>query len=190
VVRRGRGVLERSGVSRRITAFLPLAVVIAMMAVSAPASEAAIAKVHRAGGPPYGVPTCFAPVFPWLRNNITEPTVVLAPDTQNTCLPAYSANANVVSVRGSQVLSHLKALERLSGRKIEVPQRALDERRFFRGSTTPTERQQILGRYNVDYVLVHAGSQTARQLNRLPGLSSVEVPGKYFDLYKVIQRRL
>jgi Family of unknown function (DUF6077) len=189
VVRRGRGVLERSGVSRRITAFLPLAVVIAMMVVSAPASEAALAKVHQAGGPPYGGPTCFAPVFPWLRNNITEPTVVLAPDTQNTCIPAYSANANVVSVRGSQVLSHLKALERLSGRKIEVPQRALDERRFFRGSTTPAERQQILGRYNVDYVLVHAGSQTARQLNRLPGLSSVEVPGKYFDLYKVIQRR-
>ena len=175
--------------SRRITAFLPLAVVIAMMAVSAPASEAAIAKVHHAGGPPYGVPTCFAPVFPWLRDNITEPTVVLAPDTQNTCLPAYSANANVVSVRGSQVLSHLKALERLSGRKIEVPQRALDERRFFRDSTTPTERQQILGRYNVDYVLVHAGSQTTRQLKHLPGLSPVEVPGKYFDLYKVIQRR-
>jgi Family of unknown function (DUF6077) len=177
--------LHRFGIPRRITAFVPLALLAATMAVAAPASAAAVAKVHGAGGPQYAEPTCFAPIFPWLRDNITKPSVVLAPDTQNTCIPAYSADANVVSVRGSQVLSHLKALERRAGRKIKVPQRALDERKFFLGSTTPAQRQRILTRYNVDYVMVYAGRPIDEQLKRLPGLSSVEVPGAYFHLYRV-----
>jgi hypothetical protein len=167
-----------------ITAFLPFVVLGAMIAAAAPASVAAVEKVHEAGGPPYGGPTCFAPVFPWLRNNITKPSVVLAPDRQNTCIPAFSATANVVSVRGSQVLAHLKALERRAGRKIEVPQRALDVQKFFQGAT-PQERWQILRRCKVDYVMVYSGSPTDKQLRHLPGLAVVEVPGAYFNLYKV-----
>jgi hypothetical protein len=177
--------LNRFGISRRITAFLPLAVLGVMMVVAAPESSAAVAKIHDAGGAKYRVPTCFAPTFPWLQDNIAKPSVVLAPDTQNTCIPAYSADANVVSVRGSQVLSHLKALQRLAGRRIKVPQRALDERTFFLRSTTPTERWQILRRYKVDYVVVYAGGPIDEELQRLPGLSSVKVPGGYFALYRV-----
>jgi len=179
--------LNRLRIPPQLTAFLPLAVLGVMMVVATPTSVAAVEKVHDAGGPPYGVPTCFAPVFPWIRNNVKEPSVVLAPDTQNDCIPAYSAKANVVSVRGSQVLAHLPALEHRAGRKIKVPQRALDEQTFFHGAT-PRERRQILRHYNVDYVMAYEDSPTDKQLRHLPGLSAVGVPDKYFDLYKVEQR--
>jgi hypothetical protein len=167
-----------------ITAFLPLVLLAVMMAVAAPASMAAVEKVHHAGGPPYGVPTCFAPFFPWIRDNITKPSVVLAPDTQNTCIPAYSAKANVVSVRGSQVLVHLEALERRAGRKIKVPQRALDVQTFFQAAT-PQERLQILKNYHVDYVMAYEDSSTDKQLRHLPRLDVVEASDEYFNLYKV-----
>jgi hypothetical protein len=179
---RARKVLNRMRVPPRIAAFLPVVLLGAMMAVAAPASVAAVEKVHEAGEPPYDG-ACFAPIFPWIRGNITKPSVVLAPDRQNTCIPAYSAKANVVSVRGTQVLDHLQALERRAGRKIKVPQRALDQR-FFWGAT-PQEKQQILGHYKVDYVMVNAGRPTDKELRHLPGLSAVNVPGGYFDLFKV-----
>ena len=178
--------LNRLRIPSQITAFLPLALLGAVMAVATPSSMAAVGKVHDAGGPPYSVPTCFAPVFPWIRDSITQPSVVLAPDTQNDCIPAYSAKAKVVSVRGSQVLAHLEALERRAGRKIKVPQRALDVQTFFQ-KATPQERSQILRNYNVDYVIAYEGSPTDKQLRHLPGLAAVEVPDKYFDLYKVEQ---
>jgi Family of unknown function (DUF6077) len=180
--------LNRLRIPPQITAFLPLVLLGAMIAVATPASTAAVEEVHEAGGPPYGVPTCFAPAFPWIRDNIAKPSVVLAPDTQNTCIPAYSAKANVVSVRGSQVLAHLEALERRAGRNIEVPQRALDLQTFFR-SASPQERWQILKHYNVDYVMAYASGPTDKQLRQLPGLEAVEVSDGYFELYKVEQKR-
>jgi Family of unknown function (DUF6077) len=183
---RARKALNRLRISPQLTAFLPLVLLGAMMAVATPSSAAAVEEVHDAGGPPYDVPTCFAPLFPWIRDNVDESSVVLAPDTQNTCIPAYSAKANVVSVRGSQVLNHLQALERHAGSKIKVPQRALDVQTFFQ-TATPQERWQILKNYKVDYVMAYQGSPTDKQLRHLAGLDAVEVSDKYFDLYKVEQ---
>jgi hypothetical protein len=179
---RARKALNKLRIPPRITAFLPLVLLGAVMAVATPASMAAVEEVHDEGGPPYGVPTCFAPALPWIRDNVKKPSVVLAPDTQNDCIPAYSSKANVVSVRGSQVLAHLEALERRVGRKIKVPQRALDVQKFFRGATQQ-ERSQILRHYKVDYVMAYEGSPTDKQLRHLPGLSAVEVPDEYFNLY-------
>jgi hypothetical protein len=182
-VRKG---LNRWRVPPQITAFVPLVLLGVVIAVATPASIVALKKVDEAGGPPYGVPTCFAPVFPWIRDNITKPSVVLAPDSQNnTCLPAYSAEANVVNVRGSQVLAHLPALERRVGRKIKVPSRALDLKAFFRRAT-PQEMSQILRRYRVDYVLAYEGSPPDKRLRHLSRLDAIGVPeDEYFELYKV-----
>jgi hypothetical protein len=182
---RARKVLNRLRIPSQITAFLPVVLLGVVMVVATPASMAAVEKVHEAGRPPYDG-ACFAPVLPWIRNNITKPSVVLAPDRQNTCIPAYSAKANVMSVRGSQVLDHLQALERRAGRKIKVPQRALDQRSFFWGAT-PRERLQILRHYNVGYVMAYARGPTDKELRHLPGLSAVNVPGEYIDLFKVEQ---
>ena len=182
---RARKGLNRLRIPPQITAFVPLVLLGVVMAVATPASIAA-EDVHEAGGPPYDEPTCFAPVFSWIRDNITKPSVVLAPDKQNTCIPAYSAKANVVSVRSSQVLDHLQALERRAGRNIDVPQRSLDVQTFFQAAT-PQERWQILRHYNVDYVMAYEDSSTDKQLRRLTGLSAVGVRDRYFNLYKVAQ---
>jgi hypothetical protein len=184
---RARKGLNRLRIPPQSTAFLPVVLLGTVMAVATPAAISAVEEVHEAGGPPYGVPTCFAPSFPWIRDNVAKPSVVLAPDTQNTCIPAYSAKVNVVSVRGSQVLAHLQALERRAGRKIEVPQRALDEQTFYQAATSK-ERWQILKNYKVDYVMAYQDSPTDKRLRYLPGLDVVEASDEYFDLYKVEQR--
>jgi hypothetical protein len=178
--------LNRLRIPPQITAFVPLLLLGVVIAVATPASIVAVKKVDEAGGPPYGVPTCFAPVFPWIRDNITKPSVVLAPDSQNnSCLPAYSAEANVVNVRGSQVLAHLPALERRVGRKIKVPSRALDLKAFFRRAT-PQEMSRILMHYRVDYVMAYEGSPPDKRLRHLSRLDAIEVPeDEYFELYKV-----
>ena len=84
------------------------------------------------------------------------------------------------------MLAHLEALERRAGRKIKVPQRALDEQSFFQAAT-PQERWQILKHYKVDYVMAYVDGPTDKQLRHLPGLDAIEVPDdEYFALYKVV----
>jgi hypothetical protein len=183
---RARKGLNMLRITPQITAFVPLVLLGVVIAVTTPPSIVAVKKVDEAGGPPYGVPTCFAPVFPWIRDNITKPSVVLAPDSQNnTCLPAYSTEANVVNVRGSQVLAHLPALERRVGRKIKVPSRARDLKAFFRRAT-PQEMSRILRHYRVDYVMAYEGSPPDKRLRHLSRLDAIGVPeDEYFELYKV-----
>jgi hypothetical protein len=183
---RARKGLNRLRITPQITAFVPLVLLGVVIAVTTPSSIVALKKVDEAGGPPYGVPTCFAPVFPWIRDNITKPSVVLAPDSQNnTCLPAYSTETNVVNVRGSQVLAHLPALERRVGRKIKVPSSALDLKAFYRRAT-PQEMSRILRHHRVDYVMAYEGSPPDKRLRHLSRLNAIEVPeDEYFELYKV-----
>jgi hypothetical protein len=114
---------------------------------------------------------------------------VLAPDLENTCIPAYSASTNVVSLRGVSVLDRLPALERRAPGRIEAPQRALDVRRFFRDST-PEEKAEILRRYEVDYVLLRADSPLREYLEGRPGFAVVETPGDWYRLFAVDLQRL
>jgi hypothetical protein len=181
--------LNKLGITGRVTGYVPLVLLGVLMSVAGPASVEGVEDVHYSGESPVSGPGCFAAIFPWISDNITKPSVILAPDTQNTCIPAYSAQANVVSVRGSQVLDHLSALERRAGRDIEVPPRALDLQRFFSGAT-PKERLHILRRYDVDYVMARSDAPTDKRLKSLPGLVPVHVPGDTFNLYKVAHRKV
>jgi hypothetical protein len=158
----------------------------AMVAVAAPAVVAGAGDIYRTGD----VRTRCSPaepVFGWMRDNIREPSVVLAPDAENTCIPAYSASANVVSLRGGLILDVLPALERRAPRQIDVPQRVLDVRRFFHDSTL---QEEILRCYEVDYVLLYANPSLRRQLENLPGITAIETPGEIYSLHAVDSRRL
>jgi hypothetical protein len=184
--RRAQASLNALGIGRRITLFLPVVLVGAMVAVAAPAVVAGAGDIYRTGE--VGSRCSPAePVFGWMRDNIREPSVVLAPDAENTCIPAYSASANVVSLRGGLILDVLPALERRAPRQIDVPQRVLDVRRFFHGST---RRVEILRRYEVDYVLIYANPSLSRQLESLPGITAIETPGESYSLHAVESRRL
>jgi hypothetical protein len=184
--RRAQAGLNALGIGRRVTLFLPVVVVGAMAAVAAPAVVAGAGDIYRTGDVR---PRCSPaePVFGWMRDNIKEPSVVLAPDAENTCIPAYSAWANVVSLRGGLILDVLPALERRAPRQIDVPQRVLDVRTFFHDSTL---QEEILRRYEVDYVLLYANPSLSSQLENLPGVTAIEIPGERYSLHAVESRRL
>jgi hypothetical protein len=161
-----------------------------MATVAAPAAVAGVEAVHRTEEEIAKHPAfVFDHIFGWMRDNIREPSVVLAPDAESTCIPAYSASANVVSLRGASVLDRLSALERRAPGEIEVPQRALDVRKFFRNST-PGEKVEILRRYEVDYVMLRANSYLREYLEGRPGFTAVDTPGDWYRLYAVDLRRL
>jgi hypothetical protein len=141
--------------------------------------------------------SCFDPIFPWLGANMMRPGVVFAPDLENTCIPAYSAASNVVSLRGGTILSVLPELEERTGGRVEVPQGVLDVRTFFHG---PTEREMvaILRRHDVDYVMVPTGSRIGGRersllydrLRSMPLFVEVNVPQGGYALFAVNKRRV
>ncbi|MEJ7840881.1 MAG: DUF6077 domain-containing protein [Rubrobacter sp.] len=124
------------------------------------------------------------PLYPWFRDEIRSPTVVLASDLLGARIPAYSPEANVVSRRGGLVLNALPRLEKRVPGKIEVPRGAVDVREFFAGTTIKTG-VEILRRNQVDYVMVTAGSPLDASLDRLSGFQPTQEPSDRYNLYKV-----
>jgi hypothetical protein len=187
--RRAEAGLSRFGIAQRATRFLPLVLVVALMVATAPMVAGSAKEAYNPSEVALNKSLCFDPIFSWMRDNITKPSVVLAPDAQNICIPAYSAQANVVSLRGATLLNHLEALERRAPGEIEVPQGALDMRRFFRRSTLG-EKIKILRRYEVDYVMVRADSPLEGILERQPGFTAIDTSGERHSLYAVDRQRL
>lgn len=124
------------------------------------------------------------PLYPWFRDEISSPTVVLASDLLGARIPAYSPEANVVSRRGGLVLNALPRLEKRVPGQIEVPQGAVDVRDFFSG-TTLGRGKEILRRHDVDLVMVETGSPLDAALGRLPGFEPRDEPSDRYDLYRV-----
>ena len=124
------------------------------------------------------------PLYPWFRDEIDSPTVVLASDLLGARIPGYSSEANVVSRRGGLVLNALPELERRVPGQIEVPQGAVDVQRFFSGTTIETGAE-ILRRNKVDYVMVETNSSLDGALDRLTGFRPTREPSDRYDLYEV-----
>ncbi|HEU4494981.1 MAG TPA: DUF6077 domain-containing protein, partial [Rubrobacteraceae bacterium] len=93
------------GAPRGATRLLPLLLVAGLVAAAWSPSVEGARDVYRSGqeGGPAGR-SCLSPIYPWLGGILNRPSVVLAPDLENTCIPAYSANANVVTLRGGSIL--------------------------------------------------------------------------------------
>ena len=168
--------LENTGISvtRYSRALLPVLVMVLLVAVTSPTSLAAVRSADKSGEIPQGQSSCFDPVFPWMQKNITEPTTVLAPYQENSCIPAYTADANVVALRS---LSRSKRVEQeLFG--------------FYGSYTVNVQDEQLLRREGVGYVLVSANSPLDAQLGHLPGFTALDSPGKRYKLYSVDQNSL
>jgi hypothetical protein len=132
---------------------------------------------------------CFDPAFRWIGDHVDETSVVLAPDLENTCIPAYSAEANVVSLRGGLLLRVLPALQSRAPGRVEVPRGTLDVRSFFYGST-PEEKLRIIERYDADYVMVRAGSPLNETLGFRPGFAAVYTSAGGYNLYALNREEL
>jgi hypothetical protein len=154
------------------------------MVAAAPLSVGQARAVYRMVEGAQSPGMCFDPVFDWVRKNIEQKSVVLAPDLENTCIPAYSAEANVVSLRGGLLLRVLPALQIRAPDRIEVPQGTLDVRSFFYGST-PEEKVRIIGRYDADYVMVRTGSPLNETFRSRSGFATVYASAGGYSLYAV-----
>lgn len=175
-----RGGARPAGWSR----YAPLVLVLVLAMVVAPLAGYGTWRVYEASDPAEAAGYPADPIFGWMRENITEPAVVLAPDAENTVIPAYSASVDVISLRGGAILYNLPALEARAGEEIEVPQRVLDVQAFY-SSLTFEEAFEILRRYKVDYVLVYRDTPLEGQLAQLPAFEMVETPGERYSLFAV-----
>jgi hypothetical protein len=186
------------GAPQGATRLLPLLLVAGLTAVAwSPAAEGA-RDLYRSGDEagPAGR-SCVDQIFPWLGRVLDRPSVVLAPDLENTCIPAYSADANVVSLRGGSILAVLPELEERTGGQVEVPQGVSDVRTFFNGPTDE-EMVNVLRRHDVDYVMVPTTSRFDKlqrsllygRLRSMPLFIETNAPGQGYALFLVDKGRI
>ncbi len=181
--------LEAHRAPPQFTKLLPLMLVVALMAAGAPSFLAGVRSIYELERPPLNTTFYFDPAFRWMQHNIKKPGVVMAPDAENLCIPAYSANLNVVSFRGSPLLGNLHALERFAGHKIKVPPRDLAVREFYSGPSM-SRAFEILRRYKVNYVMVFSHTPLSRQLEHLPAFRQLKVPSHRYSLFAVNRSKL
>lgn len=184
------GWLQRYLPARLVAGALPVLIVVALTIAVVPYTRVGIESIeeHREASRESGYYPS-DPIFPWFRDEIHSPVVVLAPDLQGARIPAYSADADVVSRRGSLVLKVLPELEERVPGGIEVPQGSLDVKHFFYDSTLE-KRMEILRRNKVDYVMFPEDSSLIDSLKQQPGFTPVETPSERYVLFSVDREKL
>ena len=183
--------LKGAGIGRGAIQMLPLALVAALMAVAAPPAVAKAVGLYRGFEVARTSNYHPDPIFPWIRDNLQDPGVLLARDSANNVIPAYSASIDVVSQRGEGMIRDREELEQRAGSEIEIPQRYLDVHDFFFGPTLDREAYEILRRYETDYLMVYADGPLDERLKTLPGFSAVdEALREKYGLYPVNLREL
>ncbi|HET7271877.1 MAG TPA: DUF6077 domain-containing protein [Rubrobacter sp.] len=178
--------LRGIGLGRSVTRVLPLVLVVLLTAAAAPPSVEKAVDLYRRFDVARTSNYDPDPIYPWIRDNIKDPGVLLARDSANNVIPAYSTSLNVVSQRGEGMIRDRNELEKLAGSNINIPQRYLDVHSFFFGPTLDEEAYDILRRYHTDYLMVYAGSPLDERLKTLPGFSPVDdAPREKYSLYTV-----
>jgi hypothetical protein len=183
--------LRGFGIGRSVTRILPLALVALLTAAAAPPSVEKAVGLYRKFDVARTTNYDPDPIYPWIRDNIQDPGVLLARDSANNVVPAYSASLNVVSQRGEGMIRDRDELEKLAGSRIKIPQRYLDVHSFFFGPTLDREAYGILRRYRADYLMVYADSPLDERLKTQPGFSPVDdAPRVKYSLYNVDLEKL
>jgi len=171
---------ERAPDSKMVAA-LPVLFVCALIAVFAPSVSANVRSADERGEIAQDKSYCLDPIFPWMNENVTNPTVILAPDAETSCFAGHMAEASYVSYRGAVLAD---------GAPSEINKPARDVENFFGAETFDGEMLATLERYAVDYVLIPAGSPLNRQLEQLPFFASLDTPGHRYRLYEVRKDKL
>lgn len=168
--------LSRLGLPVRSIPLLPLALVVLLSAFAAPRALAGIRTMDATDETAVSESTCQDPAFEWMRNTIGAPTVVLAPEAESSCVPAYTSRANVLSYR-NQLLEEATQDGDSS--------RAQEAEAFFDSDVVSSSDLDTLSRHEVGYVLLPADSPLNVQLGHLPGFAPLENPGNRYRVYGV-----
>jgi hypothetical protein len=183
--------LRGFGIGRSVTRVLPLVLVALLTAAAAPPSVEKAVGLYRKFEVARTTNYDPDPIYPWIRGHVQEPGVLLARDSANNIVPAYTTSLNVVSQRGEGMIRDREELEELAGSHINIPQRYLDVHSFFFGPTLDEEAYDILRRNHADYLMVYAGSPLDERLKALPGFSPLDdAPREKYSLYEVDLERL
>jgi hypothetical protein len=183
--------LRGFGIGRSVTRALPLALVALLTAAAAPPSVEKAVGLYRKFEVARTTNYDPDPIYPWIRDNMKDPGVLLARDSANNIVPAYTTSLNVVSQRGEGMIRDREELEKLAGSHINIPQRYLDVHSFFFGPTLDREAYDILRRYHTDYLMVYAGSPLDERLKTLPGFSPIkDAPREKYSLYNMELEKL
>jgi tetratricopeptide (TPR) repeat protein len=168
---------------RAIPVILPVLLLAAAVVAVLPSVETGVAARQTEGEIPQSHSLCSDPVFGWLSEDLRRPGVVLAPDNESSCIPAYSANADVVSVRGLAILNNREALEGFAEGPVEEPQKAREVKEFYDASSLDESMVQTLRRHEVDRVLLPTDSPLVAQLDHLPAFRRLAAPGGRYSMY-------
>jgi Family of unknown function (DUF6077) len=183
--------LRGLGIGHSVTRVLPLALVALLTAAAAPPSVEKAVGLYRKFEVARTTNYDPDPIYPWIGDNMKNPGVLLARDSANNIVPAYTTSLDVVSQRGEGMIRDRDELEKLAGSRIDIPQRYLDVHSFFFGPTLDREAYDILRRYHVDYLMVYANSPLDERLKTLPGFSPVDdAPREKYILYNVDLEKL
>ena len=172
----GGGRLSRLGLPARSIPLLPLVLVVLLSALAAPRALAGIRTMDATDETAVTESTCQDPAFEWMLNTIDAPTVVLAPEAESSCVPAYTSRADVLSYRN----------QLLGGAAQEGgSSRAQEAQSLFDSDVVSSADLETLSRREVGYVLLPADAPLNAQLSHLPGVAPLDNPGNRYRVYGV-----
>lgn len=165
----------------RIARVLPLLFVCALVAVFTPAVAANVRSAAEQGEIAQDESYCLDPMFPWMSEIVTTPSVILASNDEASCFAGHTPEAVYISYRGGPLTGEAA---------LEVDQPTRDVLYFLGAETFDDEMLTILQRYAVDYVLLPTSSPINQQLERIPAFETLNSPGHRYKLYEVNREKL
>lgn len=180
--------LDGSRVSRRLAPLLPLVLVLTLALAAAPAAINRVRATSGVGETPLNRTSCMDPIFPWMQETVKTTVMVMAPDAENSCIPAHVTLANVMTYRSTGLLAAQNSAQEPSGSQISPI--VVEAKKFFKSRTVDAGMVQTLQQNAVGYLLLPASSQLNAQLPHLPGFLEMDAPGHRYRLYRVEREKL
>jgi hypothetical protein len=164
-----------------LTAYVPLGVILIVTLFLSPGIVRNIQNLNDRSASSYFFPTPER-ILTYLKETTahSDPVTVLADQDLSVTIPAYVANANIVAHRAPTTSEVFPA-----DQQDVALQRLIDQDTFYRTPYLTVDSVDILGRYDVRYVVTSSGSDVDMQLRLAPQWFEWLMDDQSFSLYAV-----
>jgi tetratricopeptide (TPR) repeat protein len=164
-----------------LTAYVPLGVILIVTLFLSPGIVRNIQNLNDRSASSYFFPTPER-ILTYLKETTahSDPVTVLADQDLSVTIPAYVANANIVAHRAPTTSEVFPA-----DQQDVALQRLIDQDTFYRTPYLTVDSVDILGRYDVRYVVTSSGSDVDTQLRLAPQWFEWLMDDQSFSLYAV-----
>jgi tetratricopeptide (TPR) repeat protein len=164
-----------------LTAYVPLGFVLVITLLLSPGIVRNIQNLNDRSASSYFFPTPER-ILAYLKETTANsgPVTVLADQDLSVTIPAYVANANIVAHRAPTTSEIFPA-----DQQDVALQRLIDQDTFYRTPYLTVESVNILGRYDVGYVITSSGSDVDMQVRLAPQWFEWLMDDQSFSLYAV-----